>query len=78
MIAGCYSLDLYCEFDKRGDDVHEYGEFPHVYTNEFGSKCRRNAKRDGWKLSNKSQAICPKCVALGKTFKDLTQETGGE
>ena len=58
MQVGCYSLDLYCDFEN---EAHEYQEFPHQYTNEFGSKCRRNAKKAGWILKRDGGAICPKC-----------------
>lgn len=69
MIAGCYSLDLYCDNDspssvERGE--HVYREFPHQYTAEHGSKCRSLARKAGWKLDIKNGlAICPKCVARG-------------
>jgi hypothetical protein len=65
MIAGCYSLHLYCdnytiESVQRGE--HEFEEFPHEYTDELGSKCRAEARRDGWKFNWKhGAAICPKC-----------------
>lgn len=63
MIVGCYVLDLYC--DNQGDypdGIHEYNEFPRSYHDEFGSKCRKAARRDGWKLNLKEgTAICPKC-----------------
>lgn len=64
MIAGCYSLDLYCENYAINDGVHEYGEFPHVYTDEYGSRCRADARKDGWVLKlQEGKAICPKCTS---------------
>lgn len=68
MIAGCYSLDLYC--DKLGQIVnddgtdalgHAYDEFPHQYTDELGSVCRSTARKAGWILRANGAAICPKC-----------------
>lgn len=58
MIAGAYSLHLYC--DNESDD-HAYKEFPHEYVDEFGSSCRRRARKAGWKLYRDGRAICPKC-----------------
>jgi len=68
MIAGTYTLDLYCEnkdpaartmIDNFG---HRHGEFPHQYTGEMGSDCRARARRAGWKLNLKTgEAWCPKC-----------------
>jgi hypothetical protein len=64
MIAGGYTLDLYCD---RKNDRHKYDEFPHIYVDEFGSTCRRKAREDGWILKKDGAAICPKCS--GKTPK---------
>lgn len=69
MITGCYVLHLYCD-NSTGpkdeeyitmDDRHEFREFPHVYSAELGSRCRTNARKDGWILKRNGQAICPKC-----------------
>ena len=57
-MVGCYSLDLYC--DQKNFD-HRYDEFPHVYTAEYGSRCRRDARRDGWILHKDHTATCPRC-----------------
>ncbi|MDP1713087.1 MAG: hypothetical protein Q8K86_11605 [Candidatus Nanopelagicaceae bacterium] len=97
-IVGCYLVDLYC--DCRGVcgagpkdwgpdygihcSCHEFKEFPHQFTHEFGSKARTQAKKNGWLLDLKSnKAICPKCMqkiraliqkkaqtALRKTLKE--------
>ncbi len=67
MIVGCYCLDLYCDNDHsykdgRGiDGIHAHNEFPHSYTAEMGATCRRNARRNGWKLKHNGFALCPKC-----------------
>lgn len=59
-IIGCYSLHLYCSFENA--EQHEFGEFPHEYTDEFGSRCRAQARLDGWKLFRDGKAMCPKCA----------------
>jgi len=67
MIAGCYSLHLYCDnYDyasvTRGG--HEFEEFPHEFTAELGSTCRADARKLGWKFNiRKGEATCPKCNA---------------
>lgn len=66
MIAGCYLLHLYCENRRKADGVHEYDEFPHEYTHEFGSRCRADARKDGWKLTKDGKAYCPKCNLKNK------------
>ena len=59
MIVGCYVLDLYCDLENPD---HKYDEFPHQYTAETGGKCRKDARREGWKLNLwEGTAICPKC-----------------
>ncbi len=62
MIAGAYTLDLYC--DKKNSE-HAYDEFPHIYVHEFGSTCRRFARKAGWLLGKNGIAICPKCSDKG-------------
>lgn len=55
MIAGCYTLDLYCDnYDCMDKD------FPHQYINELGNVCRSNARKDGWFIGKEKQ-LCPKC-----------------
>ncbi len=56
--AGCYSLHLYCKYDNP---EHEWSEFPHEFTDELGSTCRKNARSLGWKLDADGTATCPKC-----------------
>jgi len=58
-LSGCYSLDLYC--DHFNPD-HVWDEFPHQYTDERGSACRAEARRDGWRIRSTGMATCPKCV----------------
>ncbi len=62
MIVGCYSLNLYCD---RKNEEHEYKEFPHTYTDELGSRCRKSARQDGWLLKRNGDCICPKCACKG-------------
>lgn len=69
-VIGCYSLHLYCSFENS---EHEYSEFPHEYTDEFGSRCRRQARRDGWKLFKDGKAMCPKCTKKKKSDDHHTQ-----
>ena len=68
MIVGCYTLDLYC--DNAGeypDGIHEYKEFPREFTDEYGSKCRKMARKEGWTLNLKDgTALCPKCSGVKK------------
>jgi hypothetical protein len=66
MIVGCYTLDLYCELETED---HEYKEFPHEYTDEYGSKCRSDARKSGWILRRDGTAICPKCNQKRKIIK---------
>jgi hypothetical protein len=63
MIVGCYSLDLYCDAERAyPDGIHEFREFPHTFTAELGSVCRKRARKSGWKLDLKNfEAYCPKC-----------------
>lgn len=58
-IVGCYDLHLYCSFVN---EAHEYGEFPHHYANEYGYRCRAQARRHGWRLFKDGRAMCPKCT----------------
>lgn len=77
MIVGCYTLNLYCSKQGEWDDgIHEYKEFPHEYTSEFGTRARRRARRDGWTLNiNKGVALCPKCS--GKRPRPLGKKEKG-
>lgn len=57
-LAGCYDLHLYCDHENPD---HGWDEFPHAYTDEFGSACRAEARRDGWVIHRDNTATCPKC-----------------
>lgn len=69
MITKGYTLDLYCDRYTSavlGCNGHDYGEFPHQFFDELGSRCRAAARKAGWKVNYKTgSAICPKCAALG-------------
>jgi len=64
VIVGSYTLDLYCD---REDCVHAHSTDwnPREYIGEYGSKCRAQARRDGWLLS-RAGAVCPDCSIPGK------------
>lgn len=65
MIACCYNLRLTC--DNRSAHVLP---FSREYNDEYGSRCRQEARRDGWKFDIKTgAALCPKCTKepLGAT-----------
>jgi hypothetical protein len=59
MIAGCYTLDLYCDYEDR---AHPSFYFPHQFFGETYGECARQARRSGWTIGPKrSKAICPLC-----------------
>lgn len=71
-IVGCYSLDLYC--DNGGDQAHDWKvSFPHQFTGETASTCRKQARERGWKLDLVNyKAYCPRCVKAGKFPKETS------
>jgi hypothetical protein len=84
MIAGCYSLDLYCRFERLpihfehldGAIVphrHFSDEFPHQFTAQTERSCMEQARARGWKFSN-HDATCPRCVKNGTTAKHQTRK----
>jgi hypothetical protein len=64
---GCYLLDLYCQWENP---EHKYNEFPHQFTAEKGSTCRKEARKKGWKFSD-GFATCPKCAKILLENKSL-------
>lgn len=71
MQIGCYTLDLYCDCTDVQSDTndssnasttHVFREFPHQFTAELGSSCRKQAIRAGWVLHRDGTTTCPKCV----------------
>lgn len=74
MIAGCYSLDLYCDNERI---KHPYGEFPHQFTGETFGECARTARARGWIISrDRSRAICPMCSGKKRGWRRAGR--GGE
>lgn len=69
MMAACYTLDLYCDNEADAGNVHRWNEFPHQFTDELGSECRKEARKKGWLIKRNGDVICPKCVKLGLTSK---------
>lgn len=58
MIAGCYTLDCYCDCDNP---EHKYNEFPHQFTGATYGTSVRAARAAGWRFLRDGQAKCPKC-----------------
>ena len=58
---GCYSLDMYCKWENPKHGWY-YKRFPVVYIDELGSKCRQQARYDGWILHRDGSASCPLCA----------------
>jgi hypothetical protein len=66
---GCYTLDLYCDVPceqifshcaaKKGQ--HRFKEFPHQFTDELGSECRKMARQAGWVFKRDGTTVCPRC-----------------
>jgi hypothetical protein len=67
--AGCYSLDLYCD---NKSSAHGWNEFPHQYTDEIGSVCRSDARKDGWVINRNGSSVCPKCSGKKRQQKEIS------
>lgn len=71
MMAGAYTLDLYCDaarYNERGKDSnpnHAHDEFPHQFVEHDRAQAFRAARRRGWLISDKRQ-LCPKCSGKRK------------
>lgn len=66
MIAGCYSLDLYCDYCDRNTCTGS--NRPDKFNAETGGECRKNARKRGWRLDwSAGLAKCPACVKAKKT-----------
>ena len=62
MIAGAYTLDLYCDNHEWMDDIHDFDEFPHQFVSETKGECFRKARKQGWLINVKmNKVLCPKC-----------------
>lgn len=62
-VVGCYSMDLYCDGENP---AHTYKEFPHCYTAQLGSTCKKNARKAGWRFLKDGRAYCPKCKEVNR------------
>lgn len=72
VIVGIYDLHLYC--DGADCEAGKYkGRAELELTDEYGSACRRRARKLGWRLGTKDQsALCPSCVARGATIEEIS------
>ena len=65
MIVGCYVLDLYCDNKqcRTNERSHRGGpNEPAQYTGPNKRYCYREARGDGWKISDKDgTAHCAEC-----------------
>jgi len=65
VIVGCYVLDLYCDNDDcpSAEGRHRGGKNePDQFTGPSKRYCYRDAKKAGWKISDKRDAAyCPDC-----------------
>lgn len=63
MQVGIYSLVMYCDRPRTGvhnADIH-FQDSMTEYTDEFGSRCRRKARKDGWVFHSDHTHTCPTC-----------------
>lgn len=58
MIVGCYTLDLYCDFENA---EHPWNAFPKQFCGHTLGECKRAARKDGWTFHKDGNARCPKC-----------------
>ena len=74
MECGIYDLDLYCDRQNR---QHGFEEFPHVYTDEYGARARKAARKDGWVWHRDGTLSCPMCSGK-KTESAKPSEHSGD
>lgn len=70
MLAGCYTLDLYCDHP----DCTDNRDGPWQYTAETGATCRREARDAGWLITDEKQ-ICPKCSGKKRKQHKLSRNS---
>ncbi len=80
MIVGCYSMDLYCENAEASSTVCRVGwgyHGPPVYTGRTEAECIRQARGDGWLITNDRprKAYCPKCAKTRRKGKRATSSS---
>lgn len=68
MMAGCYTLDLYCDADNED---HKRIEFPQQFTGWDRSEAFAAARKRGWSISPKRQ-LCPLCSGKRKAREEPT------
>jgi hypothetical protein len=68
MLAGAYTLDLYCDNPDCPDDRGN----PWQYFAELGTTARREARDAGWIITPDKQ-ICPKCSGKKKKRHKLSK-----
>jgi len=67
MIASCYSMDLYC---RHWENIkHPYNYFPHQFTGETLSECKKQAIKKGWIFHKDGEVTCPLCAKNHKKEK---------
>jgi hypothetical protein len=67
---GIYTLDCYCDRGDWSVKPHVWAEFPHQYTAELGTTCRKAARKDGWRLDYRNDLfLCPKCNPYSKKYQ---------
>jgi hypothetical protein len=74
--AGAYTLDLYCDLRITVEDIaggfdknpnHGHREFPHQFVGDTYGECKKQAKKNGWKVGRwGEQDLCPKCAKAKK------------
>lgn len=69
MIAGCYSLDLYCRHqdgvydeDHRLNGQLNYVSYPASYTGATEDDCKKQARRYGWVFNRDGDVTCRLCA----------------
>lgn len=81
MKVGCYTLDLYCDNNftinslgvYTSDSRHAFQEFPHQFTGDNEAACVKQARSQGWLISDKRQ-LCPKCSGKGAAFANFPKQ----
>lgn len=66
MIVGCYTLHLYCDFERDGKhggvETYKIG-WPAEFTGKTESECLKEARKAGWRIFKaEGKAKCPRCV----------------
>jgi hypothetical protein len=69
MIVGCYDLNLYCDVCRPTGGGLPMAE----YTGYDRAECYRDARKDGWIISNRKQTCtCPDCRIKRASSGDKT------